>query len=946
MIEKRFTRWLAEMAIRRRGLVIATFAVLTVVSIILSGSLEIVVEAEDLLGRENPAAARFFEVTEHFGMNQSLVVAVEGDDPEAMVEAAHAVVDRVEADQELSAYFRAINLKSDTEFPLQWGLMLAEEPADIADTQRLLEQRSVLGFLTVLNDTIEDLVIDGDDEFTTNQDEWDGLAALAGFERLAGSLEHSLDRDPSEASNEIIESAFVGPQYNWSPGEDMLLFSFYPNYSESDLGAMRASVEGVDAVTEEVESEIAGVSVSVGGEIAWGVARHDGMSADTMVPTLVALVLIVVLFFFSFTRLRNIMLALLSLVVGIIISTGAIALTVGHISLITSIFAVILLGLGIDFGIHLISNYDDFRLSGQTPADAMRRTMSTGGTPILLGGITTACAFFALAVSEAPAIFEFGIVAGIGVLITLITMLLLLPAMILAFGGSATQTRSHWKPMINFSFMALLGRRIQRHPYVAVVLAIVLTAGGAVLIPQNVVDYDPMNNSPRNHPVTRTQQRIIDTMKISPFTSMAIRDSVEELRKLTDDFRNERTVAHVVSASDFLPPEEEIEERLALIASGGPAGPGGADDVAGLGPGGGTGNAAAGGAASPGAGELDLGTGRTERTSEDVERLAGEIQRLEWNVIEMADLAVAGLGEENMIVARRDAMIREIFGAEVGEPGREVFQNAIAAVTSDTQEAASRLEALDAAFGPAIAELQRHMAVDRAPTPDDIPSDIRGQFVSADGEHYLAMVIPTAETQDSSAAVLGFHSALSAIDPGLTGSVPLYVELVTDIFTGATQAAGYVALVVFLLLLLIFRRISQVLLAFVMVALGFVWMFGLLPLTGTQLMLTSGLVLPLIIGIGNDDAMHILHRYRHEGGQIEPTLRYTGKAVLLTSVTTMIGFGSLAVVGEMATIAGIGWLLFVGIGTCFLATVIVLPALLELGHRWGARSSDSRQCVG
>ncbi|TVQ37619.1 MAG: hypothetical protein EA384_11335 [Spirochaetaceae bacterium] len=166
------------------------------------------------------------------------------------------------------------------------------------------------------------------------------------------------------------------------------------------------------------------------------------------------------------------------------------------------------------------------------------------------------------------------------------------------------------------------------------------------------------------------------------------------------------------------------------------------------------------------------------------------------------------------------------------------------------------------------------------------------------------------------------------------------MELVTEIFSEATRAGIYVAAVVFVLLLIIFRRMTHVILAFVMVVLGILWMFGLLPLTGTQLGLTAGLVFPLLIGIGTDDAMHILHRYKHEGGRIVPAIRYSGKAVLLTTVTTMLAFGSLAVVGEMATIAAIGWLLFVGLGTCFLATVILLPACLTIGRRWKRGDSD------
>ncbi len=915
-MEKKITAWIADLIIRRRWYVVAVFGLLTIAGVMLSGTLDVVIEPGDLLSEDNLTAQRFFEVSDQFGSTTSLVVTVEGTDRSTMIAAAHAVVDRVRADQELSSRFRAINLRREVDYPLTWGLMLADDPQDVRDIQKMLEQRTLLGFLTSLNDRIES-VVTNDDEFSTNQDEWNGLSMLAGLERLALVLQNSLTaEDPSVSADsaelwaqEVIESVFLGDQYSWSPDQDMLMLSFFPSFADTDIEAIYYSVESIYGIIDEVEQEFAGVSIRQGGEIPWVYARHQGVGSDTMVPTLFALIFIAILFFFSFTSLRKIMMAILVLVIGIIITTGAIALTIGHISLITSIFAVILLGLGIDFGIHWVSNYDDFRLRGMEPKEAIRHTMIAGGTPIMLGGITTACAFFALALSSAPTVSEFGFVAGMGVLITLFTMLTLLPALIVIFGGKGELKKRAWRPMINFNFMAGIGRHIQNHPYIAIVAAILLTALSLFVIPLNEVDYDPMNNSPRTHPVTQTQRVIMEKMKISPFVSLAMHGCVEELRDFSDQFRQNRYVSRVSSVADMLPPQAQIQQRLQLIKAGGSAGPNGANDISGL---------------SWSKGVV------TERTAADVERLLEEIQRLEWNVIEIGDLAVAGLGENNMIVARRDAMIREIIGAEVGTRGREVFQTAMDAIAANPQKGAVHLGYLDAAFAQAVEKQQARMTVDRAPTIDDLPQDMREQFVSQNGEFFLATIIATSETQLSNESILEYHNAMVSIDPSITGSVPVYVAFIEEIFTEAAKAGIYVAIAVFVLLFVIFKNFGFVLMAFGMVVLGILWMFGLLPLTGTQLALTAGMVFPLLIGIGTDDALHILHRYKHENGDIAKTLRYSGKAVLLTTVTTMLGFGSLAVVGEMATIAAIGWLLFVGIGTCFLSTVIVLPAVLSL----------------
>ena len=67
-----------------------------------------------------------------------------------------------------------------------------------------------------------------------------------------------------------------------------------------------------------------------------------------------------------------------------------------------------------------------------------------------------------------------------------------------------------------------------------------------------------------------------------------------------------------------------------------------------------------------------------------------------------------------------------------------------------------------------------------------------------------------------------------------------------------------------------------------------------MALTGMKFNFTNFMALPLIIGIGIDDGVHMLHRYRIEGrGSIPIVVKYTGRAILLTSLTTMIGFGSM-----------------------------------------------------
>ena len=110
-------------------------------------------------------------------------------------------------------------------------------------------------------------------------------------------------------------------------------------------------------------------------------------------------------------------------------------------------------------------------------------------------------------------------------------------------------------------------------------------------------------------------------------------------------------------------------------------------------------------------------------------------------------------------------------------------------------------------------------------------------------------------------------------------------------------------------------------------------MVGLMNLTGILLSMMTVMGVPLIIGIGIDDGVHIMHRWRIEGdGRIRTVYSSTGKAILLTSLTTMFAFGSL-MFSVMPGFGLLGGALFLGVGACFLTTVIVLPGILGIIDR-------------
>jgi predicted exporter len=151
---------------------------------------------------------------------------------------------------------------------------------------------------------------------------------------------------------------------------------------------------------------------------------------------------------------------------------------------------------------------------------------------------------------------------------------------------------------------------------------------------------------------------------------------------------------------------------------------------------------------------------------------------------------------------------------------------------------------------------------------------------------------------------------------------------------GDSLALAGVAIAVVLLLAL--RNPLTAALASIPLLAGVVAMLGIMSLASLSFNYANFIVLPLIVGIGIDDGIHIVLRWREEPGQdLTAVVRQIGRAIVLTSLTTSIGFGSL-ISSHYPGLRSIGWVAGLGILTCLLAALILLPAVLAW---WEQRST-------
>src|SRR5204863_6621174 len=152
---------------------------------------------------------------------------------------------------------------------------------------------------------------------------------------------------------------------------------------------------------------------------------------DTLRATIISLVLVALIFIYGYNETGRPLKATFCLLIGMAYTMGFTTLTVGHLNILTVTFLPILIGLAIDFGVHLITRYEEELRKGENQYTALQRAMVNTGLGIVTGALTTAGAFFAMAFTNFKGIKEMGIITGGGMVVCLVPMMTFLPALLL-----------------------------------------------------------------------------------------------------------------------------------------------------------------------------------------------------------------------------------------------------------------------------------------------------------------------------------------------------------------------------------------------------------------------------------------------------------------------------------------------------------------------------------
>jgi predicted RND superfamily exporter protein len=254
-------------------------------------------------------------------------------------------------------------------------------------------------------------------------------------------------------------------------------------------------------------------------------------------------------------------------------------------------------------------------------------------------------------------------------------------------------------------------------------------------------------------------------------------------------------------------------------------------------------------------------------------------------------------------------------------------------------------EQLPPTVPPAVAEQYKRlqtlkaMAVPEPPTMDDLPESLVSRFVGQSGRH-LMRIYTSANIWDMD-EMEKFVTAVRDIDPAATGSPLQTYESSIQMREGFITAAFYALVVVLILTWFDFRSIVASFAALLPMFLGFTMMFGILGWLEVPLNPANMIVLPLIFGVGVDYGVHLIHDFRNRLDERYTIAASTAVSILITSLTTAVGFGSMMIASHRG-LQSLGRVLVIGMTCCLITSVIVLPALLNLCTR-GATGESVRR---
>ncbi len=539
--QARVERGLGALAVRnhrRPGLTLLGVAVLVGVALFFARTLSLNANLVDLLPRSFQSVQDIRALEQRFGGLGWVVVVGEGAEPEALRRFADDLAPKLEA----LPGIRFVESRRNNDFFSERGLYFLSEE-DLREVHRRLEARI----------------------------QWEKQRANPLYVDLTGEAPPSLDFSDLEAkygAGSLQRLSNGDERYYLDASAQRVVLLAKPEGSSADLSRSRVLVDEVRQLVDATDLKAYGPDfrVSLTGTFVKKLDQQRQIGRDIAVASGVAMVLMLLYLAFHFRSALAVGLVLAPVGAGLAWTYGMVGVAYGQVNLLTGFLGAILGGLGVEHGIHLLGRYLFLRGRQQSSEDAVREAFRETGSAALISALVAALTFLVLGTSEFRAFREFGVIAGVGMLVLVAAYVLVLPAVL------GLVTRWGWRPRGASTAHkdSPLGKFLVRRRAAVSVLAGLVVLGLVAHLPRVRFNYDFGALEDQGLPSFVLDKQVTRLIGYSQSPVVMLTDSPEEERAVVRELRERKARLGDASTVDFvasmteLVPERQQEKRPLL----------------------------------------------------------------------------------------------------------------------------------------------------------------------------------------------------------------------------------------------------------------------------------------------------------------------------------------------------------------------------------------------
>lgn len=710
------------------------------------------------------------------------------------------------------------------------------------------------------------------------------------LEKLANNLDPKVKlEEGNDLSNieELDRQILLNTYLSFEEGHTLLMMIHPKAKDAKSFSPYKTLIRNLRKDITETKKQFPEIQIGLTGE---PVLRDDELkqsTQDMLIASVVAFLAISLLFFAAYRELIRPVLALFSLACALFWSLGFTVFAVGHLNIISQAFVLMLLGLGIDFGIQILGRYEEERSKGRNVFEAVEHALQYTGTAVVTSGGITAVAFFTMCFNDFIGLAELGIIAGCGVIFCMVANIVLLPAILVWRDKGKVHSLSPYrrsKTNLGGAFDKILLSR----PRTILAIASAGTLLAVAFSLRVSFDHNLLNLQNPKIESVRLVHQLLKSDANSFLFGVVIANDMDDARLKTSQLEKLPSVKNVNSPSKILP--ENQRQKLEILK------------------------------------ELRFELRQINFNPNLSSQV--NVAKAKANLEQLLKDSQKGLEEAKKFRNAKDPRVQKaltIFDRLI--PALEKSVRRLNRLPQD--EAEKRLNHYQVNLLSRMKkdiDFLKEFDMENEVSLDALPPEALRHYISKNSK--VLLEVQPKENIWEREPNEKFVRDLRSIDPAATGT-PVQNYVYIDILKKSyVQAAWWALAAIAAVIGFYFRSIKYLLITLVPLFMGTVWTLAFMTVFKIQFNPANIITLPLVVGIGVAYGVYIVDRYLEEG-KVRLFASSTGKAVLLSALTTMLGFAAM-MIGSYRGLVSLGLVMTVGIFFCYLASTVVLPQILVL----------------